>query len=101
MHGFANAKYLGAIRKMLFPHKLPKSNNQAPKKSTIIIISNHIEYLLKIITVIFLFQRTNYLGYFYDGLLKSYCFNFMGSDKSVVQRTQYFNYEILNKRPVE
>ena len=25
----------------------------------------------------------------------------MGADKSVVQRTQYFNYECLNERPVQ
>jgi hypothetical protein len=27
--------------------------------------------------------------------------NFLGADKSIVQRTQYFNYEVLNERPVK
>ena len=39
-------------------------------------------------------------GYFFEPLLKKYCFAFPGSDKSVVQRTQYFNYETLDKRTV-
>jgi hypothetical protein len=26
--------------------------------------------------------------------------HFLGSDKSIVQRTQYFNYEVLDERPV-
>jgi hypothetical protein len=26
---------------------------------------------------------------------------FLGADKSIVQRTQYFNYEVLNERPVK
>ncbi len=27
--------------------------------------------------------------------------DFLGSDKSVVQRTQHFNYHVLNQRPVK
>jgi hypothetical protein len=30
-----------------------------------------------------------------------YCFPFIGSDKSVVQRTQYLGYEFMNQRPVQ
>lgn len=27
--------------------------------------------------------------------------DFLGADKSIVQRSQYFNYEVLNERPVK
>lgn len=76
VYGFAHAKNLGKIRKELFKTRLPKPEFKAPK-------------------------RTNWFGYFYDDLLKKYCFNFMGSDKSVVQRTQYFNVEYLNQKSVQ
>lgn len=45
-------------------------------------------------------SRTNAFGFFYDEQLKKYCFHFMGSDKSVVQRTQYFLWEQKNERAI-
>lgn len=76
VYGFANAKNLSKIRKELFKNRLPKPAHPAPKKQ-------------------------GRFGYFTDSFLKKYCFDFMGSDKSVVQRTQYFNYETLNMRTIQ
>lgn len=76
VYGFASTKSLSQIRKELFKTRLAKPAYPAPK-------------------------RSNALGYFFEPLLKKYCFNFMGSDKSVVQRTQYYNYEKLNQRPIQ
>lgn len=76
VYGFASAASLGKIRKELFKKRLPKPDYPAPK-------------------------HNNRLGYFFDTYLKKYCFNFMGSDKSVVQRTQYYNSETLEKRTIQ
>lgn len=76
VYGFASAKNLYKTRKEIFKTRLPKPTYKAPK-------------------------RTGLFGYFFEPLLKKYCFGFPGSDKSVVQRTQYFNSEILDKRTVQ
>lgn len=75
VYGFASSKHLGSIRKQLFPTRTPRSSYAAPR-------------------------RTNFLHYFYDSVSKKYCMDFLGSDKSVVQRTQYFNYK-NNQRPIQ
>jgi len=76
VYGFASAKNLPKIRKEMFKFRLAKPTHPAPK-------------------------RTGLLGYFVDSISKKYCFDFMGSDKSVVQRTQYFNYEFLDQRSIQ
>lgn len=76
VYGFSSINSLIKTRKELFKSRLPKPEHQVPK-------------------------RFNFLGYFYDQMVRKYCMLFPGSDKSVVQRTQYFNYEALNKRPVQ
>ncbi|CAF0812957.1 unnamed protein product [Brachionus calyciflorus] len=76
VYGFASAKNLGKIRRELFKTRLPKPEYRVSKK-------------------------TNFFGYFYDQSLKKYCMDFMGSDKSVVQRTQYFSFNILNRRSIQ
>ena len=75
VYGFGAASNLAKIRKQLYKQRLPKSKFPVPK-------------------------RTGMLGYFYDNILSKYCFPFLGADKSVVQRSQYFFYESMNQRPV-
>lgn len=41
------------------------------------------------------------LGYFYDKLLQQYCLKFLGSDKSVVERTQKSNNDFRQINPVD
>ena len=40
------------------------------------------------------------LGFFYDKLLGKYCVPFLGSDKSVITRTQHLNYCFNQVKPV-
>lgn len=74
VHGFGSIKNLGRIRKQLFPTRLKKPSFKPPKK-------------------------TNMLGYYYDQFLKVYAINFLGSDKSVVERTQLLNQNYYNVKP--
>lgn len=41
------------------------------------------------------------LGYFYDQFLKTYAVDFLGSDKSVVERTQKMNYDLFKTKAVK
>jgi hypothetical protein len=47
-----------------------------------------------------LVARLNTLGYFFDKYLGKYVMQFFGSDKSVVQRSEYWNYKNRDQRPV-
>lgn len=79
VHGAGSAKNLATIRRQLFggmSKPLPKPVHK-------------------------LKDRSGILGYFYDQLTKFYCMKFIGSDKSVVQRTNYLNLELLDKRPIQ
>jgi hypothetical protein len=72
VYGFSTIKQLKNIRKQLFTTQPPNksSANKLPK-------------------------RVGLFGYFYDKLTNAYCMEFLGSDKSVVQRT---NYHYLNEK---
>lgn len=61
---------LGTIRRAIMPQKLPKSEYRPPKRFAL----------------------------WYNEKLQAWCIPFMGSDKSVVQRSQYFDY-FTNKEP--
>jgi len=72
--GVANAATdgLGKIRRSIMPEKIPRSQFQPPKRGTC----------------------------FMHPALKSWCLPFLGSDKSVVNRSQYFDYVMHKQRPV-
>ncbi|CAF2066324.1 unnamed protein product [Rotaria magnacalcarata] len=73
VYGLSQAYRLQSIRRKLFPQKLPYANYKMKSKS---------------------FTKTTVNG-------KSFwTIPFIGSDKSVVQRSQYFNYTVLNKKPI-
>ncbi|CAF1075586.1 unnamed protein product [Rotaria sordida] len=73
VYGISHANELKPLRRKLFQQKLPYPNYKIEKKSL---------------------RKTTIRG-------KSYwAVPFPGSDKSVVQRTQYFNYTKLNKKPI-
>jgi hypothetical protein len=40
------------------------------------------------------------LGYYYDQFLQKYAVEFLGSDKSVVERTQQMNYDLFKTKAV-
>jgi hypothetical protein len=46
-------------------------------------------------------SRVNNYGFYFDKKMGKYCFPFVGSDKSVVQRSQYLIYELMDQRPVQ
>ncbi|CAF3398335.1 unnamed protein product [Rotaria sp. Silwood1] len=73
VYGLHHANELKALRRKLFEQKLPYSKHKIERKSIF---------------------KTTIQG-------KSFwAVPFPGSDKSVVQRTQYFNYTKLNKKPI-
>ncbi|XP_067682807.1 saccharopine dehydrogenase-like oxidoreductase [Haliotis asinina] len=73
VHGFAHQGELPAIRKQLFPSPLPRSKHKVPRRSAV----------------------------FKSGLMDKWCFPFLGSDKSVVTRTQRYNYDVKKSRPIQ
>lgn len=72
VHGFANANELPAIRQELFPNPLPRSKHRIEKRSP---------------------------GFKDDQ--GAWCLPFPGSDKSVVNRTQRYHYDVNKSRPVQ
>lgn len=73
VYGFAHAGELAGLRKSLYPEPLPKYKYKAPKRGAV----------------------------FTGEVVNKYCVDFMGSDKSVVYRTQRYNYEVKKQRPVQ
>ncbi|KAK7490245.1 hypothetical protein BaRGS_00018590 [Batillaria attramentaria] len=73
VYGFAHADELKSLRKALFPNPLPRMAHRAPQRPVI--------------------------GYNED--VGKWCLPFPGSDRSVVQRTQRYNYDNKQKRPVQ
>uniref|UniRef100_A0A0N4ZP89 Sacchrp_dh_NADP domain-containing protein n=1 Tax=Parastrongyloides trichosuri TaxID=131310 RepID=A0A0N4ZP89_PARTI len=73
--GIANMKNdkLGKIRKEIMPLVLPRTQYKPPKR--------------------------NFL--FYNDYLKLWALPFMGSDKSIVNRSQYYDYTKKNQRPIK
>ncbi|XP_046558013.1 saccharopine dehydrogenase-like oxidoreductase [Haliotis rubra] len=72
VHGFAHQGELPDIRKQLFPSPLPRSKHKAPRRS-----------------------ETMATTAIHRG------FTVLGSDKSVVTRTQRYNYDVKKSRPIQ
>lgn len=72
LHGFAHAKELEPLRKTLFPTPLPRSQYKLQPKAA---------------------------GYNKD--IEHWCLNFPGSDRSIVNRSVRFDYEVNQKRPFQ
>lgn len=72
-YGFAHANELKGLRKSLYPEPLPKPTFRLPKRSAV---------------------HTS-------EVVNKYCVPFLGSDKSVVYRTQRYNYEHKKQRPIQ
>jgi hypothetical protein len=88
VYGLAHANELKPLRQQLFPQKLPYPKNKFNR------------YFYKDFYLI-------YLVLFRKPVFKAtvngesvWAVPFPGSDKSVVQRTQYFNHTQLNRKPV-
>ncbi|KAL3985868.1 Saccharopine dehydrogenase family protein [Acanthocheilonema viteae] len=64
---------LGKIRRSIMPERLPKSSFRAPKRGT----------------------------FWFNDKIDGWCLPFYGSDKSVVTRSQYFDYKLHNVLPVQ
>lgn len=77
VYGLAHAAELAPLRKSLkeklFSKPLPKPKHKMTKRPTL----------------------------FKSDEVKGWCIPFIGSDRSVVQRTQMFNYQFKNERPVQ
>lgn len=73
VYGFAYANELKSLRKSLYPEPLPKPQFRVQKRGAV--------------------HKSD--------VVNKYCFPFMGSDKSVVQRTQRYNYENKKQRPIQ
>lgn len=67
-----NTDCLGKIRRAIMPQKLPKSQYKTQKRGRL----------------------------WYNDKINRWCLPFLGSDKSVVQRSQYFDYVLNNEPPV-
>jgi short subunit dehydrogenase-like uncharacterized protein len=74
VYGYAHANELGGIRRQLFKNKLPKLTPSLKNRSFA--------------------HKQPVIG-------DKWCIQFMGSDRSVVSRSQRFFYEEQNKRPVQ
>ncbi len=71
VHGFASVHNLSRVRRQLFGGVRLKK------------------------PLVKLERPVNLLGFFYDELTRKYCLEFMGSDRSVVERTQRLNDEFM------
>ncbi|VDM94440.1 unnamed protein product [Onchocerca ochengi] len=63
---------LGKIRRSIMPERLPRSSFRAPKRGS----------------------------FWFNDKIDGWCLPFYGSDKSVVSRSQYFDYKLHNVLPV-
>lgn len=72
LHGFAHAGELKPLRKSLFPSPLPRSQYKIQPKT---------------------------VGYIRD--VDSWCLNFPGSDRAIVNRSIRYNYEVNQQRPFQ
>jgi len=73
IHGFANAHELGPLRKKLFSKRLPRSSHKLPARG----------------------------NFHHSQIINKYCLPFLGSDKSVVQRSVFHNHETRGWRNVQ
>ncbi|CAG2235608.1 Saccharopine dehydrogenase-like oxidoreductase [Mytilus edulis] len=73
VYGFAHANELKSLRRSLYPEPLPKPSFKLPKRGAV----------------------------HKNEVVNKYCVPFMGSDKSVVNRTQRYNYEHNKQRPIQ
>jgi len=111
IHGFANAKELRGLRKSLYPERMP---SQSPKlKPSFVnfwvfpflatILPNSVSNFFKQLTQeYFLAQELLPLGTLhYSQVVDSWCLPFMGSDKSVMTRTQRGFFHDKDQRPAQ
>ncbi|XP_037080356.1 saccharopine dehydrogenase-like oxidoreductase [Pollicipes pollicipes] len=73
IHGFANQHELGPLRRRLFGKRLPRSDYKLPNRGNL----------------------------HSSSVINKYCLPFLGSDKSVVQRSVFHNYEKRGWRNVQ
>ncbi|XP_059479913.1 saccharopine dehydrogenase-like oxidoreductase [Neocloeon triangulifer] len=73
VHGLANAKDLRPIRKQLFPERLPPMTPKLKPRGSV----------------------------FNNPVGKGWCMPFLGSDQSVMRRSQYFFHDKKGQRPVQ
>ncbi|XP_063429910.1 saccharopine dehydrogenase-like oxidoreductase isoform X2 [Mytilus trossulus] len=73
VYGFAHAYELKSLRRSLYPEPLPKPSFKLQKRGAV----------------------------HKNEVVNKYCVPFMGSDKSVVNRTQRYNYEHNKQRPIQ
>jgi short subunit dehydrogenase-like uncharacterized protein len=73
IYGFSMAHELKSVRRAMFPDRLPKLKPALEKRSAL----------------------------HWNPLVKSWCMDFPGSDRSVMNRTQRARYHRENKRPVQ
>jgi len=73
IHGFAHAKELGSLRKQLYPERMPSTKPKLKHRGTL----------------------------HYSSIVDSWCMPFMGSDKSVMTRTQRGFYHDKGQRPTQ
>lgn len=97
VHGFSSIKNLAMVRKQLFNNRLVKPGKMFSKRY--LSLKSDVRIADRIIS--FFTQRSNMLGYFYDQFLEKYAVDFLGSDKSVVERTQKMNYDLFKTKSVK
>jgi len=73
IHGFAHAKELGSLRKQLYPERMPASKPKLKPRGAL----------------------------HYSNIVNTWCMPFMGSDKSVMTRTQRGFFHDKGQRPTQ
>jgi len=73
IHGFANANELRGLRRTLYPERMPSTSPKLKPRGTL----------------------------HYSSIVESWCLPFMGSDKSVMTRTQRGFYHDKDQRPAQ
>ncbi|GMT11669.1 hypothetical protein PFISCL1PPCAC_2966, partial [Pristionchus fissidentatus] len=66
---------LGKLRRAIMPTRLPEAKYKAPKRGALWSVN--------------------------EEPLKAWALPFLGSDKSIVQRTQYYDYHVNGKKPIQ
>ncbi|XP_060068458.1 saccharopine dehydrogenase-like oxidoreductase [Ylistrum balloti] len=73
VHGVAHFSELKSLRRSLYPERLPPSKHKPTKRGAV----------------------------FKSEVLGKYCMPFLGSDKSVVYRSQRYKHDVLKQRPIQ
>jgi len=111
IHGFANANELRGLRRTLYPERMPSTSPKL-KPSFVnfwlvpmlvaITPSTFANYFKQLRREYYLAQELLTLGTLhYSSIVESWCLPFMGSDKSVMTRTQRGFYHDKDQRPAQ